>query len=300
MKKEIIVQLNNQQNQRIDLYLTENTDLTRSHIKKLCDDGLVLLNDQQVKANKNIKDGDIILLTLPETVNLDLVPENIPLDIVYQDDSLAVINKPQGLVVHAGNGTNGSTLVNALLYHLDNLSGINGVIRPGIVHRLDKNTSGLLVVAKNDNAHLRLSKQLEDKTCRRIYVALLEGKLKNDKGVVDTFIDRNPKDRKKMAVSNSGRRAITEYEVIKRFENYTLCRFSLKTGRTHQIRVHAKHLGHPVVGDVEYGYKNQKFKLNGQLLHAERLEFTHPVTGERVSFSAPIPDYFTKILKIIK
>ena len=300
MKKEIIVQLNNQQNQRIDLYLTENTDLTRSHIKKLCDDGLILLNDQQVKANKSVKDGDVILLILPETVNLDLVPENIPLDIVYQDDSLAVINKPQGLVVHAGNGTNGSTLVNALLYHLDNLSGINGVIRPGIVHRLDKNTSGLLVVAKNDQAHLRLSKQLEDKTCRRIYVALLEGKLKDDKGVVDTFIDRNPKDRKKMTVSNSGRRAITEYEVVKRFENYTLCRFSLKTGRTHQIRVHAKHLGHPVVGDIEYGYKNQKFKLNGQLLHAERLEFTHPVTEERVSFSAPIPDYFTKILKIIK
>ena len=274
--------------------------MTRSHIKKLCDDGLILLNDQQVKANKSVKDGDVILLTLPENVNLDLVPENIPLDIVYQDDSLAVINKPQGLVVHAGNGTNGSTLVNALLYHLDNLSGINGVIRPGIVHRLDKNTSGLLVVAKNDNAHLKLSKQLEDKTCRRIYIALLEGKLKDDKGIVDTFINRSPKDRKKMAVSNSGRRAITEYEVLKRFDNYTLCRFSLKTGRTHQIRVHAKHLGHPVVGDIEYGYKNQKFKLNGQLLHAERLEFTHPVTEERVSFSAPIPDYFTKILKIIK
>ena len=300
MKKEIIVQLNNQQNRRIDLFLSENTDLTRSHIKKLCDDGLVILNNVQVKANRLVKDGDKIILNLPENVNLDLVPENIPLDIVYQDDSLAVINKPQGLVVHAGNGTNGSTLVNALLYHLDNLSGINGVIRPGIVHRLDKNTSGLLVVAKNDQAHLKLSKQLEDKTCRRIYIALLEGKLKDDKGIVDTFIDRSPKDRKKMAVSNSGRRAITEYEVVKRFENYTLCRFSLKTGRTHQIRVHAKHLGHPVVGDIEYGYKNQKFKLNGQLLHAERLEFTHPVTEERVSFSAPIPDYFTKILKIIK
>ncbi len=300
MKKEIIVQLNNQQNQRIDIFLTENTDLTRSHIKKLCDDGLVLLNNVQVKANKLVKDGDKIILNLPENVNLDLVPENIPLDIVYQDDSIAVINKPQGLVVHAGNGTNGSTLVNALLFHLDNLSGINGVIRPGIVHRLDKNTSGLLVVAKNDQAHLKLSKQLEDKTCRRIYVALLEGKLKDEKGVVDTFIDRNPKDRKKMAVAGSGRRAITEYEVIKRFENYTLCRFSLKTGRTHQIRVHAKHLGHPVVGDIEYGYKNQKFNLNGQLLHAERLEFVHPVTGEMVSFSAPIPEYFTKILKIIR
>ena len=300
MKKEIIVQLNNQQNQRIDLFLSENTDLTRSHIKKLCDDGLVILNNVQVKANRLVKDGDKIILNLPENVNLDLVPENIPLDIVYQDDSLAVINKPQGLVVHAGNGTNGSTLVNALLYHLDNLSGINGVIRPGIVHRLDKNTSGLLVVAKNDQAHLRLSKQLEDKTCRRIYIALLEGKLKDDKGIVDTFIDRSPKDRKKMAVSNSGRRAITEYEVLKRFDNYTLCRFSLKTGRTHQIRVHAKHLGHPVVGDIEYGYKNQKFNLNGQLLHAETLEFIHPVTGERVSFSAPIPEYFTKILKIIR
>ena len=157
-----------------------------------------------------------------------------------------------------------------------------------------------MVVAKNDQAHLRLSKQLEDKTCRRIYIALLEGKLKDDKGIVDTFIDRSPKDRKKMAVSNSGRRAITEYEVLKRFDNYTLCRFSLKTGRTHQIRVHAKHLGHPVVGDIEYGYKNQKFNLNGQLLHAETLEFIHPVTGERVSFSAPIPEYFTKILKIIR
>ena len=300
MKKEIIVQLNNQQNQRIDIFLTENTDLTRSHIKKLCDDGFVCVNNVQVKANKTVKDGDRIILNLPETVNLDIVPENIPLDIIYQDDSLAVINKPQGLVVHAGNGTNGSTLVNALLYHLDHLSGINGVIRPGIVHRLDKNTSGLLVVAKNDNAHLKLSKQLEDKTCSRIYIALLEGKLKENKGVVDTFIDRSPKDRKKMAVSNSGRRAITEYEVIKRYENYTLCRFSLKTGRTHQIRVHAKHLGHPVVGDIEYGYKNQKFKLNGQLLHAERLEFIHPVTDERVSFSAPMPEYFTKILKIIR
>lgn len=300
MKKEIIVQLNNQQNQRIDLVLAENTDLTRSHIKKLCDDSLVLLNNVSVKANKLVKDGDKIILNLPENINLDIVPENIPIDIVYQDESLAVINKPQGLVVHAGNGTNGSTLVNALLYHLDNLSGINGVIRPGIVHRLDKNTSGLLVVAKNDQAHLKLSKQLEDKTCRRIYIALLEGKLKDDKGTIDTFIDRSPKDRKKMAVSNSGRRAITEYEVLKRFKNYTLCRFSLKTGRTHQIRVHAKHLGHPVVGDIEYGYKNQKFNLNGQLLHAETLEFIHPVTGERVSFSAPIPEYFTKILKIIR
>ena len=300
MEKKIIVQLKNQLNQRIDVFLSENTELTRSHIKKLCDDNNVTVNGNVVKANKTIKDGDEIKYNLPESVNLDVVAEDIPLDIVYQDDCLAVINKPQGMVVHAGNGTNGSTLVNALLFHLDSLSGINGVIRPGIVHRLDKNTSGLLVVAKNDIAHVKLSKQLEDKTCKRIYVALLEGRLKTDKGVVDTFIDRNPKDRKKMAVSITGRRAITEYEVVKRYENYTLCRFSLKTGRTHQIRVHAKHLGHPVVGYIEYGYKNKKFKLDGQLLHAEKLEFIHPLTDEKVSFSAPIPEYFSKILKIIR
>lgn len=300
MKKEIIVQLNNQQNQRIDIFLTENTDLTRSHIKKLCDDGFVCVNNVQVKANKTVKDGDRIILNLPETVNLDIVPENIPLDIIYQDDSLAVINKPQGLVVHAGNGTNGSTLVNALLYHLDHLSGINGVIRPGIVHRLDKNTSGLLVVAKNDNAHLKLSKQLEDKTCRRVYVALLEGNLKKDSGRIQTEIGRNPKDRTKMAVVDFGRTAITDYKVLKHFEGYTLCEFSLMTGRTHQIRVHAKYLGHPIVGDKEYGYKAQKFKLDGQLLHAKKLEFIHPTLGKKVSFEVEIPDYFKQVLKKLK
>ena len=292
--------ITNQINQRVDQYLAEQLDLTRSHIKKICDSGNLLVNGKVAKGNKTVKNGDVIELDIPKNVNLDIVPEDIPLDIIYQDDCLAVINKPQGMVVHAGSGTKGSTLVNALLYHLDNLSGINGVIRPGIVHRLDKNTSGLLVVAKNDDAHVKLAKQLEDKTCHRIYIALLEGVIKEDKGRVDTFIGRNPRDRKKMAVLSVGRRAITDYEVVKRFNNYTLCRFSLKTGRTHQIRVHAKHLGHPVVGDLEYGYKNQKFKLDGQLLHAEKLEFTHPKTNELVSFSAPIPNYFEEILKKIK
>jgi 23S rRNA pseudouridine1911/1915/1917 synthase len=219
---------------------------------------------------------------------------------VYQDSDLAIIDKPQGLTVHAGNGTNGSTLVNALLFHLDNLSGINGVIRPGIVHRIDKNTSGLLVVAKNDNAHVSLAKQIETKTCKRLYYALLEGVLKNDSGVIETNIGRNPKDRTKMAVVSNGRNAVTEYKVIKRFSNYTLCEFSLKTGRTHQIRVHSKHIGHPVVGDKEYGFKNQKFKLEGQLLHAHQLSFVHPTTGEQVTFESPIPEYFEKILKSIK
>ena len=191
-------------------------------------------------------------------------------------------------------------MVNALLYHLDNLSGINGVIRPGIVHRIDKNTSGLLVVAKNDAAHLSLAKQLENKTCNLIYFALLEGVLKADSGRISTFIGRNPKDRTKMAVVPNGRDAITDFKVLHRYENYTLCRFSLKTGRTHQIRVHAKHIGHPIVGDKEYGYKNQKFKLNGQLLHAAELEFLHPTTNEKVKFTAPLPDYFEKVLNTIK
>lgn len=285
---------------RVDVYLAEKLKYTRSRVKKLCDDGNLTINGKIAKPNKVLKLGDVIEIILPEVVNLDLEPENIPLDIVYQDLDVAVINKPQGLTVHAGNGTNGKTLVNALLFHLDNLSGINGVVRPGIVHRIDKNTSGLLVVAKNDNAHLSLAKQLEDKTCKRIYYALLEGVVKEDYGTISTFIGRDPKNRTKMAVVNNGRDAVTKFKVLKRFENYTLCEFSLKTGRTHQIRVHAKHIGHPVVGDKEYGYKNQKFKLNGQLLHAKIIEFVHPSKGEKVRFECELPDYFEKILKTLR
>lgn len=300
MMKKLDFAFNLDEGLRLDVYLSKETDLTRSHIKKLCDEGLVSVNGAVSKGNKSLKKDDFISVLIPEAKNADLEPENIPIDIIYQDNALAVINKPQGLTVHAGNGTNGSTLVNALLYHLDSLSGINGVIRPGIVHRIDKNTSGLLVVAKNDDAHISLSKQLEDKTCKRIYVALLEGVLKNDKGTIDTCIARNLKDRTKMAVTDFGRRAITDYKVIKRFNEYTLCEFSLRTGRTHQIRVHAKHIGHPIVGDPEYGYKNQKFKLNGQLLHAQRIEFIHPISGEKISFFADLPYYFKNILKKIK
>lgn len=287
-------------NKRVDVYLSEKLGFTRSRIKKLCDDGNVSLDGIVVKSNKILNSGKVIEVCIPDNVELNLEPQDIPLKIVYQDDDVAVIDKPQGMTVHAGNGTCGATLVNALLYHLDNLSGINGVIRPGIVHRIDKNTSGLLVVAKNDDAHLKLAKQLENKTCKRIYVALLEGVLKTDSGRIETFIERNPKDRTKMAVVTDGRIAITDYKVLKRFENYTLCEFSLKTGRTHQIRVHAKHIGHPIVGDKEYGYKNQKFHLEGQLLHAEKLEFVHPRTWEKVSFFSPLPEYFQDILKKIR
>lgn len=285
---------------RIDVFLAEKLNCSRSHVKKLCDDGFVYFGKERVKANKTLRNGDQIIVTEPEPKNLDLEPENIELDIIYQDEDVAVINKPQGMTVHAGNGTSGKTLVNALLYHLDNLSGINGVIRPGIVHRIDKNTSGLLVVAKNDKAHISLAKQLEDKTCKRIYVALLEGNLKTDSGTVSTFIGRDVKNRTKMAVTSSGRNAVTDYKVLERYEGYTLCEFSLRTGRTHQIRVHAKHLGHPIVGDLEYGYKNQKFKLNGQLLHAKTLEFIHPSSNKKVSFSVGLPNYFENILKKLK
>ena len=247
-------QISNNDNERADVYLASALDLTRSYIKKICDEGSLKINGKIAKSNKVLKSGDVLEISLPEIKNLDVTPENIPLDIIYQDQDVAVINKPQGLTVHAGNGTNGSTLVNALLYHLDNLSGINGVIRPGIVHRIDKNTSGLLVVAKNDKAHLSLASQLEDKTCGRIYYALLEGVVKEDEGTIRTFIGRNVKDRTKMAVVSVGREAITEFKVLKRYQNYTFCEFSLKTGRTHQIRVHMKHKGCPLFND-ERGVK---------------------------------------------
>ncbi len=285
--------------ERLDVFLTEKTGKTRSAIKKLIDDGCVAVNGEIPKAGKTLKVGETVECIVPEPKKLDLEPENLPLDIVFQDKDVAVINKAQGVTVHAGNGTHGSTLVNALLYHLDSLSGINGVIRPGIVHRIDKDTSGLLVVAKNDEAHLSLSAQIKDKTCARIYYALVEGIVKDDKGRIETCIGRSDKNRTMMAVTEKGRVAITDYEVVKRYSAYTLMKFSLKTGRTHQIRVHCKYIGHPIVGDPVYGYKNQKFKLNGQLLHAAELSFDHPRTGERMTFYAPLPDYFENVLKIL-
>ncbi len=286
---------------RLDLFLTETADFTRSHVKKLIEDGKVLLNGKPCKSGDKVQEGDKITVEIAEPISLDVTPQNIPLDIIYQDDDLAVINKQQGLTVHSGGGTNGGTLVNALLYHLDKLSGINGVIRPGIVHRIDKDTSGLLVVAKNDFAHVDLARQIQNKTAKRIYLALLEGSVKCDNGLIDTLITRSDKDRKQMAVSDSkGRRAVTEYRVLKRYEDFTLCEFSLKTGRTHQIRVHAKYLGHPVVGDKVYGYKKQKFDLNGQLLHAYKLILTHPKTGKVMEFVAPLPDYFKNVLDKLK
>ena len=286
--------------ERADVYLSTALDYTRSRVKKILDDGLANVDGKPLKPRDILKQGSVVTVEIKEPTNLEVKAVDIPLDIVYEDSDLAVINKEQGLTVHAGSGTSENTLVNALLYKLDSLSGINGVIRPGIVHRIDKDTSGLLVVAKNDKAHLSLASQIQNKTCSRVYVALLEGNLKSDSGVIDTFIDRSTKNRTMMAVSNSGRNAVTEYKVLKRFDGYTLCEFRLKTGRTHQIRVHAKHLGHPVVGDLVYGFKANKFNLKGQLLHAKELSFVHPTTNERVTFTAPIPAHFENVLKKLK
>ena len=284
---------------RADVFLCEKLDgRTRSSVKKLFDAGFVTIGGKTLKASQKINAGESVEVVLPDAVEYSAKPEDIPLDIVYEDNDIAVVNKAQGMTVHLGNGNVDGTLVNALLYRLDSLSGINGVIRPGIVHRIDKDTSGLLVVAKNDKAHLSLSEQIANKTCKRTYLALLEGNLKTDSGTVTTYIGRSPQDRVKMAVvpPDKGKIAITDYCVVKRFEGYTLCRFDLKTGRTHQIRVHAKYLGHPIVGDKVYGISKQKFKLSGQLLHAWKLSLVHPETGEEMTFEAPLPDYFTEIL----
>lgn len=294
MENKIIIA---DKSERLDVFLSEKLDKTRSAVKKLVDDGEITVGGNKVKAGRVLKIGEEISVNIPDPVKLDLEAENIPLDIIYQDKDIAIINKPQGMTVHAGNGTHGSTLVNALLYHLDSLSGINGVIRPGIVHRIDKDTSGLLVVAKNDAAHLSLSEQIKNKTCHRIYLALLEGTIKQNDGIIDTFIGRSDKNRTMMAVKDSGRRAVTHFKVLKRYKEFTFAEFRLETGRTHQIRVHCKYIGHPIVGDPVYGYEKQKFKLNGQLLHAWKLELTHPSTGERMSFEAPLPDYFQAVLQ---
>jgi 23S rRNA pseudouridine1911/1915/1917 synthase len=287
---------------RLDVFLSDQTeDFTRSRLKKLIEEGHVSVNGNKItKAGTEIKLGDSVVITVPEAVEYTAKAENIPIDIVYQDGDFAVVNKPQGMTVHVGNGNESGTLVNALLYALDSLSGIGGVLRPGIVHRIDKDTTGLLVVAKNDKAHVSLAGQIAEKSCKRTYYALLEGNLKEDKGRVVTDIGRHPTERLKMAVlpDGMGKLAVTYFEVAARFgTEFTLCKFDLQTGRTHQIRVHAKHLGHPVAGDPVYGYKKQKLKTDGQLLHAWRLELTHPTSGERMCFHAPLPMPFADILR---
>lgn len=284
---------------RLDVYLSrEVTDLSRSRIQKLIEDEDILVNDQPTKAGLKLRGGERITVELQEPVELDLQAEDIPLDIVFQDEHLAVINKPAGMVTHPGAGIFSGTLVNALLFHMrDSLSGISGTVRPGIVHRLDKDTSGLLVIAKNDTAHHSLAAQIKEKTARRNYIALVEGVMKPDLGTIDKPIGRHPTKRKQMAIVNDGRRALSRFQVERRLAKFTLVKVMLETGRTHQIRVHMSSLGYPVVGDLLYNPKSTgneaaraKFGLRGHALHAAQLSFTHPVTGGLLEFEAPLPE----------
>ena len=293
----------NSANARIDKYISENAEnMTRSAVQKLIAEGCVTVNGKIPDKNLKIKTGDEIKINLPEPEICEALPENIPLDIVYEDEDLLVVNKPRGMVVHPATGNYTGTLVNALMYHCgDRLSSINGIIRPGIVHRIDKDTSGLLIVAKNDFAHNILAEQIKEHSFTRKYQAVVIGNVKDDTGTVNAPIGRHQTDRKKMAVTlKNSRNAVTHYKVIARYNGYTHVELTLETGRTHQIRVHMAYIGHPVAGDPVYSGKKYLTKLNGQCLHAYYISFTHPRTNEILAFSAPLPEYFTDFLKSIQ
>ncbi len=287
---------------RLDVFMSECGEFTRSAAQKLIEDGGVSVNGNLQTKKYKVKSGDEVQVSLPEPRVVDAIPQDIPLDIVYEDDDIIVVNKPQGMVVHPAAGNPDGTLVNALMYHTKgNLSAINGVIRPGIVHRIDKDTSGILVVAKNDKAHLSLSEQIKEHSMTREYYCLIAGGVKEDEFTVDKSIGRDPRDRKKMQAGvRDGRDAVTHFFVEKRYRGYTLLKCVLETGRTHQIRVHLKSIGKAIVGDLVYGLKNDKLaeqnKIQGQLLHAKKLGFVHPSTGEYIEFNSELPDYFMCIL----
>lgn len=288
------------QNIRLDKFLSDQLEgISRSYLQKLIKDGCVLVNGKHQKANYRLQSGDLIDLEMPEDQELDILPENIPLDILYEDQDLLVVNKPKGMVVHPSAGHFSGTLVNALLYHCkDDLSGINGVLRPGIVHRIDMNTTGALVICKNDFSHQSLAEQLKVHSITRKYRAIVYNNIKDDKGTIEGPIGRHPIDRKKMAINHkNGKPAVTHYEVLKRFGKYTYVECQLETGRTHQIRVHMASIGHPLLGDDVYGSAKTPFKLEGQTLHAMVLGFIHPSTNEYMEFSAPIPQYFDDLLQ---
>ncbi len=286
---------------RIDKYIKVD-GLTRSMVQNLINSGDILVNNNTVKVNHSLTIGDEITINIPEPESAEIVPEDIPLDIVYEDDQLLVINKPQGMVVHPAAGNYSGTLVNALMHHCgDNLSGINGIIRPGIVHRIDKDTSGLLLVAKTNLSHLSLSEQIKEKTVKRSYRAICHGVLRSDRGKIDAPIGRHQTERKKMTVTNkNSKEAVTHFEVLERFHDYTFIKCVLETGRTHQIRVHMKYMGHPILGDEVYGPKSNEFKIKGQVLHAAEIGFIHPVSKEYMEFSADIPDNFKTVLENLR
>lgn len=284
---------------RVDTYISSKLEeLSRSAVQKLIEDKNVTVNNKIINKNYKVKLNDEIKILVPDPQTLDVKAEDIALEVVYEDEDVAVINKAQGMVVHPAAGHYTGTLVNALMHKLDDLSSINGVLRPGIVHRLDKNTSGLLIIAKNDFAHNFLSECLKEHSINRIYYALVEGVVKNDKGLIDAPLGRSEKDRKKRCITNkNSKQAITNYEVVKRYKGYTLVKLKLETGRTHQIRVHMKYIGHPVVGDDVYGKEDKKFGLKGQLLHSKSIGFIHPTSKEYIELDSELPKYFIDVLE---
>lgn len=297
MNGETIVLIAEADAPRADAYLAAATEYTRSQIQKWIKDGALTVNRKQGKGNTQLRAGDSLMLHIPTTEQFRVVPQNIPLDIVYEDADLCVIHKHKGMVVHPAPGNPDGTLVNALLYHLESVSGVGGADRPGIVHRIDRDTSGLLVVAKNDAAHERLAAQFADHSAHRSYVCLVHGNLKEDMGTIDAPIGRHSTDRKRMAVRPDGRRAVTHWRVLERYGDATFLHIELETGRTHQIRVHMAYQKHPILGDPVYGAPAPKLGLLSQALHGYRLTFTHPTTGERMTFSAPLPEDFLTALK---
>lgn len=301
MKTEEFEVLDEHEGERLDKYLSViYPDASRSFFQKLIKENQVLVNQTPQKANYRIHMEDLVTVTFPDAVETSIIPEDIPLDILYEDEDLLIVNKPKGMVVHPSAGHYSGTLVNAIMYHCrDSLSGINGEIRPGIVHRIDMDTTGSLIVCKNDDSHVHIAEQIKAHSCNRIYEGIVIGNLKDDSGTIDAPIGRHPIERKKMAINEkNGKPAITHYKVLKRFGNYTYVQFKLETGRTHQIRVHMASIGHPLLGDTLYGSGRQtNFKhLQGQTLHAKTIGFIHPGTGEYMEFSAPLPDYFQKLL----
>lgn len=296
--KNVIVN-ENDKGKRLDIYIAENfNELSRTMIKKLIESNNILVNDKSEKVSYKVQANDNISIDIPEAKETKLKAQEIPLDIIYEDSDIIVVNKPKGMVVHPANGNPDGTLVNAILSICKNsLSGIGGELRPGIVHRLDKDTSGLIIVAKNDKAHINMSEQIKERNVKKTYIALVRGNVPEEEATINMPIGRSTKDRKKMAVTKNGKQAITHFKVLKRYSKYTLLEIKIETGRTHQIRVHMAEIGYPVVGDAVYSNGKNEFGIEGQMLHAYKLEFMHPITNKHMELTAPLPQYFEEILK---
>ena len=291
----------NQAGERIDRFLADSQDLTRSFLQKILKEGEVIVNGKSVKANYKLRKGDRIEFEIPEAVEPDIVAEDIPLSILYEDADVLVVDKPKGMVVHPAAGHYSRTLVNAVMYHCKGeLSGINGVLRPGLVHRIDRDTTGSIIICKNDMAHNEIARQLKEHSINRRYRAIVTGVLKDEEGTIEGAIGRDKKDRKKMAITADGKPAVTHYRVLQRFKHYTYVECVLETGRTHQIRVHMASIGHPLLGDEVYGRRSDKYKCEGQCLHAMTLGFHHPRTGEYIEVNAPLPPYFEHLLAVLE